>query len=141
MSWMNFNEYVLMEHMVSDRLDELRRAAEWHQVEAARPTSRARPQILALWGWSRGETRCFGDALLRALGVVSLLVAAATAVLVLLPAGRSGRVVDHRVAWLGSELPPWTRTYYKLRAPGEGATYRVSVFAFDWLRTASIQAP
>jgi hypothetical protein len=53
----------------------------------------------------------------------------------------SGRVVDHRVTWLGPDVSPGSRAYYQIRAPQGGATYRVSVFAFDWRQTASIQAP
>ncbi len=69
MSWMNFTEYVLLEHAVSDRLEALRGAAHSD--------------------WPRGGVRCCRHALLRVLGVVGILTAAATTVLVSLPTGRA----------------------------------------------------
>lgn len=53
----------------------------------------------------------------------------------------SGRVVSQTVSWLGGDLTPGSRAYFELPAPQPAVTYRVSVFAFDWLQTASIQAP
>jgi hypothetical protein len=44
-----------------------------------------------------------------------------------------GRVVNQKVAWLGRTLEPGATTYFSEAAPGPAATYRVSVFAFDWL--------
>ena len=48
-----------------------------------------------------------------------------------------GNVVGQRVSWLGSELTPGTRAYFETPAPppAPAATYRVSVFAFDWVQT------
>jgi len=53
----------------------------------------------------------------------------------------SGRTVSQSVAWMGGELPPGIRAYFEVPAPQPGVTYRVSVFAFDWVQTAAIQAP
>jgi len=53
----------------------------------------------------------------------------------------SGNVVSQRVAWLGSQIPPGSRVYFETPAPTPATTYRVSVFAYDWLQSASIQTP
>jgi hypothetical protein len=53
----------------------------------------------------------------------------------------SGRVVSQRIVWLGQELTPGSRAYFEIRAPQPASGYRVSVFAFDWMQAASIQAP
>jgi hypothetical protein len=53
----------------------------------------------------------------------------------------SGRVTGQRVSWLGSALTPGMRAYFEAPAPPRAAAYRVSVFAYDWLQTASVEAP
>lgn len=54
----------------------------------------------------------------------------------------SGRVTGQRVSWLGSDLTSGMRAYFEAPAPPPpAATYRVSVFAYDWVQTAEIQAP
>lgn len=53
----------------------------------------------------------------------------------------SGRVTGQRVSWLGSDLTSGTRAYFEAPAPAPAATYRVSVFAYDWVQTADLQAP
>ena len=53
----------------------------------------------------------------------------------------SGRVTGQRVSWLGSALTPGMRAYFEAPAPPPAATYRVSVFAYDWVQTAEVQAP
>jgi hypothetical protein len=53
----------------------------------------------------------------------------------------SGRVTGQRVSWLGSALTPGMRAYFEAPAPAPAATYRVSVFAYDWVQTAEVQAP
>jgi hypothetical protein len=53
----------------------------------------------------------------------------------------SGRVTGQRVDWLGSDLTPGMRAYFEAPAPAPAATYRVSVFAYDWVQSAHIQAP
>jgi hypothetical protein len=45
-----------------------------------------------------------------------------------------GQVVSQRVEWLGTSLTPGMRAYFEVRAPGPAPTYRVRVFAFDWLQ-------
>ena len=44
----------------------------------------------------------------------------------------SGRVMSQTVSWVG-EISPGSRTYFEVRAPQPGATYRVSVL-FDLLQ-------
>ena len=51
----------------------------------------------------------------------------------------SGSVVSQKVTWLGSDLNPGTHAYFETRAPEPGTAYRVRVFAFDWVQTASLQ--
>jgi len=53
----------------------------------------------------------------------------------------SGNIVSQRVAWVASPIPPGSRVYFETPAPTPATSYRVSVFAYDWLQTASIQAP
>lgn len=45
----------------------------------------------------------------------------------------AGNVTSQRVEWLGTMLTPGTTASFELR-PAPAATYRVSVFAFDWLQ-------
>jgi hypothetical protein len=52
----------------------------------------------------------------------------------------SGQVVAQNVAWLGHGIGPGSRVYYEVPAPA-GTRHRVSVFAFDWVQTASLEAP
>jgi hypothetical protein len=53
----------------------------------------------------------------------------------------SGRIVDQRVSWLGGQLTPGARAYFEVPAPPRAAAYRVSVFAYDWLQAANLEAP
>ena len=53
----------------------------------------------------------------------------------------SGNVVKQTVHWVGSPIPPGARVYFEVPAPQAAPAYRVSVFAFDWLQTASLEAP
>lgn len=53
----------------------------------------------------------------------------------------SGNVVKQTVHWLGHPIPPGSRVYFEVPAPQAAPAYRVSVFAFDWLQTASIETP
>lgn len=46
----------------------------------------------------------------------------------------SGAVVGQKVAWLGTMLPPGIQTYYEVPVPWQAPTYRVSVFAFEWVQ-------
>lgn len=52
----------------------------------------------------------------------------------------SGHVASQSVSWLGS-VQPGTRVYFEVPAPQPAVTYRVSIFAFEWLQTADLQAP
>ncbi|MGH7392238.1 MAG: hypothetical protein ACREM3_22690 [Candidatus Rokuibacteriota bacterium] len=52
-----------------------------------------------------------------------------------------GRVVGQRVEWFGPGLTPGMRGYFRVPAPAGASTYRVSVFAFDWVQTARFDAP
>jgi len=53
----------------------------------------------------------------------------------------SGRVTGQRVSWLGGDLTSGMRGYFEAPAPPPAATYRVSVFAFELVQTAELQAP
>jgi hypothetical protein len=46
----------------------------------------------------------------------------------------SGAVVGQKVEWLGPILNPGIRTYYEVAVPWQTPTYRVSVFAFEWVQ-------
>ena len=52
----------------------------------------------------------------------------------------SGAVVHQAVHWLGSPIPPGSRVSFEVPAP-RAPGYRVSMFAYGWLQTASIEAP
>ena len=54
---------------------------------------------------------------------------------------QSGRTVSQNVSWLGSSIPPGARVYFEVPAPQPAASYRVSIFAFDSLQTAAVEAP
>jgi hypothetical protein len=79
--------------------------------------SRGRP---VLEGYIRNES---GFAALR----VRLLVESLDA---------SGRPVEQRVEWLGTGLTPGHRVFFEVPAPPRSATYRVSVFSYDWVQAA-----
>lgn len=54
----------------------------------------------------------------------------------------AGRVVSQQVSWLGTELAAGTRQYFEIPIRQRASSYRVSVFAYDWLQSASLlQAP
>ena len=47
-----------------------------------------------------------------------------------------------RVEWLvGSNLPGFSRTYYEVPIRAPAASYRVSVFAFDFVQSARLESP
>lgn len=52
----------------------------------------------------------------------------------------SGQVTGQSVVWLGQMLGPSGRGYFDVPAPA-GVSFRVSVFAFDWVQAASLSAP
>jgi len=51
----------------------------------------------------------------------------------------SGTVVTQRVEWLGSMLTPGMRAQFEIRMPQATPSYRVSVFAFDWVQSSGGQ--
>ena len=53
----------------------------------------------------------------------------------------SGQIVAQRVEWLGGDVGPFSRRYFEVPAPQPASSYRVSVFAFDFLQAALLQAP
>jgi hypothetical protein len=48
-----------------------------------------------------------------------------------------GRLVGQRIIWLGGQLTPGTRAYFETSMP-PAPTYRVRVFAFDWMQSAEM---
>lgn len=53
-----------------------------------------------------------------------------------------GRVVGQRIEWVApGGLNPGTRAYFITRAPAADASYRVRIFAFDMIQTASSAMP
>jgi hypothetical protein len=53
----------------------------------------------------------------------------------------TGRIVNQRVTWLGPALTPGSSAYFEVPAIPGTSQYRVSVFTFDWLQSAQLQAP
>ena len=47
----------------------------------------------------------------------------------------AGNVVGQKVTWVPGVLTPGTRAPFEAPAPAAAPTYRVSVFAFDWVQT------
>ena len=45
----------------------------------------------------------------------------------------SGQVVSQRLGWVAHPVAPSTRTYFEVPVGSSAPSYRVSVFAFDWL--------
>jgi len=54
----------------------------------------------------------------------------------------SGQIVAQRVEWLGgSNLPGFSRTYFEVPIRQQAPSYRVRVFAFDFVQSARIESP
>ncbi|HEX7214060.1 MAG TPA: hypothetical protein VF578_07610 [Methylomirabilota bacterium] len=54
----------------------------------------------------------------------------------------SGQIVAQRVEWLvGSNLPGFSTTYFEVPIREPAASYRVSVFAFDFVQSARLESP
>jgi hypothetical protein len=53
----------------------------------------------------------------------------------------AGQIVGQRVEWLGSTVPVFSRAYFEVPAPQPASTYRVSVFAFDFLQASVVESP
>jgi hypothetical protein len=49
--------------------------------------------------------------------------------------GPSGEIVSQDLAWLGTSLTPGMRAYFEVPVSRAAPSYRVSVFAFDWVLT------
>ncbi len=47
------------------------------------------------------------------------------------------RLVSQRIIWLGGQLTPGTRAYFETSMP-PAPTYRVRVFAYDWIQSAEM---
>lgn len=45
-----------------------------------------------------------------------------------------GNVIGQQVTWVPGVLTPGTRAHFEAPAPAPAPTYRVSVFAFDWVQ-------
>ena len=54
----------------------------------------------------------------------------------------SGQIVAQRVEWLGgSNLPGFSRSYFEVPIRNRASSYRVSVFAFDFVQSARAESP
>jgi hypothetical protein len=53
----------------------------------------------------------------------------------------AGRIVAQRVEWLGDTVPVFSRTYFEVPVPQPAPSYRVSVFAFDFIQSARLESP
>ncbi len=53
----------------------------------------------------------------------------------------SGQVVAQRVEWLAGGVPGFSRAYFEVPVPQPASSYRVSVFAFDFLQAARFESP
>lgn len=53
----------------------------------------------------------------------------------------SGGVTAQRVEWLGGDVAPFSRRYFEVPVPRPASSYRVGVFAFDFLQATLVQAP
>jgi hypothetical protein len=74
--------------------------------------------------------------------VVSKYGATATRVKLLVESlDSAGRVVAQRVEWLGDAVPVFSRTYFEVPVPEPAPSYRVSVFAFDFIQSAHLESP
>ena len=54
----------------------------------------------------------------------------------------AGQTVAQHVEWLGGgNLPGFARTYFEVPIRQRASSYRVSVFAFDFVQSAQIESP
>ena len=83
-----------------------------------------------------------GQPYLRGYIVSSYGVAATRVQLLVDSLDSSGQIVAQRVEWLGgSNLPGFSSTYFEVPIREQASRYRVSVFAFDFVESARIEAP
>lgn len=47
----------------------------------------------------------------------------------------SGQVASQRLGWVAHPVAPGSRSYFEMPAPSSAPSYRVRVFAFDWVLT------
>jgi hypothetical protein len=45
----------------------------------------------------------------------------------------SGQIVTQQLSWVPFRVMPGTRTYFEVPMPQETPSYRVGIFAFDWV--------
>lgn len=90
--------------------------------------------------WERFERR--GQPYLSGYIVSSYGVTATQVQLLVDSLDSSGQIVAQRVEWLGgSNLPGFSRTYFEVPIRQPAPSYRVSVFAFDFVQSARVEAP
>ncbi len=53
----------------------------------------------------------------------------------------SGQIVAQRVEWVVGTVPGFSRAYFEVPVPQPASSYRVSVFAFDFLQAALVESP
>ena len=54
----------------------------------------------------------------------------------------SGQIVAQRVEWLGGgNLPGFSRSYFEVPIRQQAPSYRVRVFAFDFVQSARVESP
>jgi hypothetical protein len=53
----------------------------------------------------------------------------------------TGRIVTQRVEWMSGPIPVYSRAYFEVPAPPPAASYRVSVYSFDFPQAARVEAP
>lgn len=44
----------------------------------------------------------------------------------------AGAVIGSTTGYVLGDVPPGSRSYYEVRAPGKAASYRVTIDSFDW---------
>ena len=90
--------------------------------------------------WEPFERR--GQPYLRGYIVSSYGVTATAVQLLVDSIDSSGQIVAQRVEWLGgSNLPGFSRSYFEVPIRQQAPSYRVSVFAFDFVQSARIESP
>jgi hypothetical protein len=90
--------------------------------------------------WERFERR--GQPYLSGYIVSSYGVTATGVQLLVDGLDSSGQIVAQRVEWLGgSNLPGFSRSYFEVPIRQQASSYRVSVFAFDFVQSARVESP
>ena len=90
--------------------------------------------------WEPFERR--GQPYLRGYVVSSYGVFATRVQLLVDSLDASGQIVAQHVEWLGgSGLPGFSRTYFEVPVRQQAPSYRVSVFAYDFVQATLVEAP